>query len=147
MHNKHETKPREMIMMSRKLISRLTLLTSLSCINPAYANDDLPGASFAEPDAYTAVSNTIDTMTTWADAEYIEHEVEGLFERHPEDGQVTQATIEIAKELKNLARSAQQTGNAIKARAYYFAAEATARYSVQMPHMLEERVEKLSQRQ
>ncbi len=131
--------------MMKKLFTTLTLLIGLGGIHPAFADEHMPTASFAEPDAYTAVSNTIDTMTIWAGAEYLEHEVEGLFERHPQDGQVTQATIEIAKQLKKQAEAAEKAGELVKARAYYFAAEAAARYSVQMPHMLEQRVQKLAQ--
>jgi len=131
--------------MIKKQITSLTLLIGLGSITPAFAYEDMPAPSFVDTDANSAVTYAIDTMTSWAAAEYTEHEQEGLFKRYPEDGQITQATIAIAKELKQKAETANKAGETIKARSYYFAAEAAARYAVQMPHMLEDRVKELAQ--
>lgn len=106
----------------------------------ANASDEGPVLSFSQKDAYFSVNKSIELLTTWARGEYAEHEGEGLFKRYPEDGGVIQTTITLVSELKQLAMKARAEGNETKARAYLFSAEATARYSAQMSHLLEDRI-------
>lgn len=118
------------------------ILMALSIIILPVANaDDVgPALSFSKLDSYHSVNSSIETLTTWALGEYAEHEGEGLFARHPDDGAVISATIALVNELKQLAEKARAEGDETKARAYLFSAEATARYAAQMPHLLEDRL-------
>jgi len=108
----------------------------------AGAGEEGSALSFSNLDAYNSVYSSVETLTTWAQGEYAEHENEGLFMRYPEDGGVISTTIALVNELKQLAIKARAEGDETKARAYLFSAEATANYAAQMPHLLEDRIGK-----
>lgn len=118
------------------------ILMSLNVILQSLASADDEGLalSFNKPAAYQTVNGSIERLTAWARGEYTEHQNEGLFTRHPEDGAVISATIILVNELKQLAGTAKAKGDETKALAYLFSAEATARYAAQMPHLLESRI-------
>jgi len=122
--------------------SILILMTGLTCSNLALAKEENTLLTFSKPNAYESVTESIDSLSVWAKSEYLEHESEGLFEKHPNDGNVIKETLSLTKELKKLAAKAKADGNYAKAKAYLFSAEATANYAASMPHMLEDRLEK-----
>ncbi|MBL1261051.1 MAG: hypothetical protein COB33_011025 [Thiotrichaceae bacterium] len=127
---------------TRSWIAAFVGASLVSIIPVALAESEEGTLSFSKQDAYHSVNNSIEMLTTWARGEYAEHEGEGLFTRHPEDGSVISATIALVNELKQLAAKARAEGDEMKARAYLFSAEATARYAAQMPHLLEDRLAK-----
>ena len=106
----------------------------------SYADEAGPAPSFGDADAYAVVEKSVESLTAWAQGEYAEHDFEGLFTRQPKDGSVIKATISLANEFRLLAKQARLNGDTVKADAYLFSAEATARYAAQMPHLLEQRL-------
>lgn len=101
--------------------------------------------SFSQVAAYQQVTDKASALFAWAEAEYAEHEEEGLFKRFPQDGKTIQATLNLAKEFKNRAVKAMADGDTTGANALLFAAEATAYYATKMPHLLEKRIESQTQ--
>lgn len=100
---------------------------------------------FSNVMAYQEVENTASALFTWAEAEYQEHENEGLFVRFPQDGKTIKATLDLAKVLKKRAAQVKATGDTAGSNALLFAAEATAYYATKMPHLLEDRINSQTQ--
>lgn len=96
--------------------------------------------SFANKDADSEVAESIAAMQAWAEGEYEEHKGEGLFTKHPSEGQLIQDMLAVSKELLAKAEAAKTAGDTAKSHAYYYSAEATAQYAARMPHMLEHRI-------
>ncbi len=117
-------------------------MTGLTCNNSAFANEKNSLLIFSKPSAYESVAESIESLSIWAKSEYQEHESEGLFKKYPNDGLVITETLNLTEVLKKLAAKAMRNGDDAKAKAYLFSAEATANYAANMPHMLEERLEK-----
>ncbi len=105
----------------------------------AFADEEGPAFSFEQSNAYDDIEKNVDMLTVWAKGEYIEHKA--VFEKHPEDDSIINATIALVEELKQRSKQAKKAGEQNKAQAYMLSAEATARYAAKMPHMLEERIE------
>ena len=122
--------------MKIKLLAAIVTATSLMT-GISQADDEGPALSYGKHNADEKVSSTIDMLVTWAEGEYAEHQGEGLFERHPQEGALIRATIDLAKQLK---QDATATSDSTHAKAMLYAAEAAARYAAQMPHLLEDRL-------
>ncbi|MEW6353924.1 MAG: hypothetical protein AB1469_06475 [Pseudomonadota bacterium] len=106
----------------------------------AYAEEEGMALSFADKEGGSKVAESIAAMQAWAEGEYAEHEAEGLFKKHSAEGRLIKDMLALSRELQAQGEALKQAGDAAKARAYFFSAEATARYAAQMPHMLERRV-------
>jgi len=117
------------------------LLMSM-CLLPFFAQASGAGPlpSFSQVAGYESIHENIDSLSMWAQGEYAEHEGEGLFDTHPNDGAVIKATLVLVEELKQQAERAKVRGEIDKANALLLSAEATARYAAQMPHLLEKRI-------
>lgn len=102
--------------------------------------DNQGALSYSQVDADNKITGAVSSLQGWAEGEYQEHEAEGLFEKHPAEGRLIRNMIALSQELQAKAVAAKAAGDADKARAYYFSAEATAHYAATMPHLLEERL-------
>ncbi len=109
-------------------------------IGIAHADDEGPNLSYTKTNPHDEVSTAIDNLTAWAEGELAEHEMEGLFGAYPDEQKLIRQTIDLAKQLKQQADRAKNQGDQLKARTFYYSAEATARYAANMPHMLEARL-------
>ena len=119
------------------------LLFTLACLlisSPTIADDSAPTLSYGQIDAYQRVNSSVDTLVSWADGEFLEHQQEGLFQQYPEEGRIIKTTLSLATELRQQATQAAASGDTSRASALLFAAEATALYAAQMPHLLEDRL-------
>lgn len=119
----------------------LLVLVSL----PSLASEKNYDWAFSKSDASEQALEATAMLHTWAEAEYLEHENEGLFQRFPLDGQVIQATLKLVKEMENHAKQVAAKGGQSAANALLLAAEATAYYATMMPHLLESRIAAQSQ--
>ena len=115
-------------------------LSNVIGASPALADEGLP-LSYLEQGAHERVAENVVAMQAWAEGEYKEHELEGLFKKYPQDGKLLLEMAAVSKELQAKAEAAKQAGEVDKARAYYYSAEAVAQYAAQMPHMLEHRMQ------
>lgn len=106
----------------------------------ASADEVTPDWSFSQVAVHKQAMEKTEALFAWAEAEYTEHENEGLFEQYPDDGKTIKATLNLAKEFKANAAKAFAAGDKVNANALLFAAEATAFYATKMPHLLEKRV-------
>ncbi|MFQ5486923.1 MAG: hypothetical protein ACE5ET_00570 [Gammaproteobacteria bacterium] len=107
----------------------------------AGAEESGPAFSYSLQRTVQEMPQQIDNLLAWARGELAEHTGEGLFEQHAEERQVIEEIIKLAASLQKQAKTAWDSGEKSKGRALYYAAEATARYAAQMPHMLEDRLE------
>lgn len=115
------------------------VVTALASVSAgSWADDGGIAMSYGKPNTHEAVGKTIDLMVIWAEGEFAEHQGEGLFKRFPDEGLMIRATIDLARQLKDEAANAS---DGAKAQALMYAAEATARYAAQMPHLLEDRLD------
>lgn len=105
-----------------------------------HAAEEGMGLSFAGKEAGSKVVESIEATQAWAEGEYEEHKGEGLFIKHPAEGQLIQDMLAVSKELQTKAEAANSAGDTAKSRAYYYSAEAAAQYAARMPHMLEQRI-------
>lgn len=126
----------------KHFVLALALLTGIVVVAsaPARAAEEAMALSFVDKDADSKVAEAIAAMQAWAEGEYEEHKGEGLFTKHPAEGQLIQDMLAVSKELQAKAEAAKTAGDTAKSRAYYFSAEATAQYAARMPHMLEHRI-------
>ncbi|MDH5301703.1 MAG: hypothetical protein OEW58_10110 [Gammaproteobacteria bacterium] len=122
-------------------LTHLAICASLIATPCAYAENTNPDFSYGKADAYQRVSQAVDSLSQWADGEYQEHELEGLFQRYPQDALVIKSTLDLVNQLKQQATQAQADGDQTRASALLFAAEATALYAANMPHLLEKRLD------
>ncbi len=107
----------------------------------ALAHDAGPPPAYLDAQADKAVLEQIDNLILWAEGELAEHEGEGLYEGHAEERDLVLTMIQRARALRSAGDDAGRAGRKVEALSYYFAAEATARYAAQMPHLLEDRLE------
>ncbi len=122
-------------------IKTVTLTLALICTPlAAGAEESGPAFSYTLQRSIQEMPQQIDNLLTWARGELAEHTGEGLFEEHAEEKQVIEEMIQLADSLQKQAKAAWDSGEKIKSRALFYAAEATARYAANMPHMLEHRL-------
>lgn len=107
----------------------------------ALAHDAGPPPAYLDAHADKAVLEQIDNFILWAESELAEHEGEGLYDGHAQERELALAMIERVRALRSAGDEAGRAGRKTEALSYYFAAEATARYAAQMPHLLEDRLE------
>jgi len=124
----------------KKIVFAALVLGVIGASPAALADEGLP-LSYTERDANERVAENVTAMQAWAEGEYAEHELEGLFKKYPQDGKLLLEMAAVSKELQAKAEAARQAGELDKARAYYYSAEATAQYAAHMPHMLEQRTQ------
>jgi hypothetical protein len=126
----------------KHFVLALALLSGTVAVatTPTRAAEEGMALSFANKDADSEVAESIAAMQAWAEGEYEEHKGEGLFTKHPSEGQLIQDMLAVSKELLAKAEAAKTAGDTAKSHAYYYSAEATAQYAARMPHMLEHRI-------
>lgn len=126
----------------KHFVLALALLTGTVVVAsaPARAAEEGMALSFVDKDADSKVAEAIAAMQAWAEGEYEEHKGEGLFTKHPAEGQLIQDMLAVSRELQAKAEAAKTAGDTAKSRAYYYSAEATAQYAARMPHILEHRI-------
>lgn len=107
----------------------------------ALAHDAGPPPAYIDARPDKAVLEQIDNLILWAESELAEHDGEGLYKGHAEEKTLVLSMIERARALRSTGDEAARAGRKTEALSYYFAAEATARYAAQMPHLLEDRLE------
>lgn len=124
-------------------MKRLFALMLLSgALTAVWAEDEGMPLSYSAPDPDNTLEQSVAAMQEWAQGEYEEHQSEGLFKKHPAEGRLITDMLALSRELQAQGEALKRAGDAAKARAYLFSAEASARYAAQMPHMLEHRMRK-----
>lgn len=124
----------------KNIVLAVLFLSNVIGATPVLADEGLP-LSYTERDANERVAENVIAMQAWAEGEYTEHELEGLFKKHPQDGKLLLEMAAVSKELQAKAEAARQAGDLDKAHAYYYSAETTAQYAAHMPHLLEQRTQ------
>lgn len=121
-------------------IAKTTILTLALICCPLSAGAEESGPPFSYRSEYSAqeMSRQIDNLLAWAKGELAEHTGEGLFEDRIEEKHMIEEMIKLAASLEQQANAAWDNGEKSRGRALYYAAEATARYAANMPHMLED---------
>ncbi len=121
-------------------MSGLLAIVMSAGMSSAMAGDEGPDYAYGSKDNHQKVVSLIDGLLAWAEGELAEHELEGLYEDRPGEEQLVREMIARAKGLRQEGRDAEKSGLAAQAQAYFYAAEATARYAANMPHLLEARL-------
>ncbi len=124
------------------LFSCLTLAFGAGAIQSARAGDEGPPLAYLQGLTPQKMNRHFDALLAWAAGELAEHGGEGVFADHPGEKAVIEEMLVLARHLMEQSRQAKAQGDAARARALAYSAEATARYAARMPHLLEDRLEK-----